>query len=564
MKHIVLSVLATFSLYSQNQYPTDFFISPLDIPIELAGCFGELRPNHFHSGLDIKTNKREGLNVRAVADGYVSRIKISAFGYGKAIYVTHTNGYTSLYGHLCKANGAIEKYIKRKQYLAKSYEIEVFLKPDELPVKKSDIIAFSGNTGGSGGPHLHFEFRDSKTDNIINPMLFGFDKYITDDIKPLVNGLYVYPIDENTIINKFNQPIAASLVLQKDGTYLAQKILAAGKIGFGISTSDQINNSYNKFGIYKAEIFNNGRYMFGYEFNSFSFEEFRYINALIDYQRFITTKQKVQQLFMKKPYPLSIIKTDANYGVLDVTIPNLTQIIRIEISDIHKNKTIINIPIAHADFTKTIVATKPGSQYFIKAATDNILQKKNVELYFPKNTFYNDFNMNFEVKNDTIKIHNNKVPVHFQYTIAITDTVHTNSQMLDYFIARVQNNKIEYVETVRNGNIFTGYTRDLGTFILDKDTVKPEIKITKSIENKNIANQKSIEFIISDDKTGIKSYNGFINDQWILFEYEYKHKKLTYNFDADTYKKGLNNLRIEVVDKVGNIQIFETNFYYEK
>ena len=184
----ILLALILFPLFalSQETYPQDVFQSPLAIPLDISGSFGELRSNHFHSGLDFKTTGVEGLPVYATGDGYVSRIKISTFGYGKAIYITHPNGYTSVYGHLQKANGAIQEYIKKKQYQEKAYEVEMYLYPTELPVKKGDIIAFTGNTGGSGGPHLHFEFRDTKSEQIVNPLHFGFKKFVKDERKPII------------------------------------------------------------------------------------------------------------------------------------------------------------------------------------------------------------------------------------------------------------------------------------------------------------------------------------------------------------------------------------------
>ena len=183
---LVLAILfAPLFIFSQD-YPQDYFQSPLDVPLDVSGSFGELRSNHFHSGLDFKTKGVEGLPVYAAGDGYISRIKISTFGYGKAIYITHPNGYTSVYGHLQKANGAIESFIKARQYKEQSYEVEMYLYPTELPVKKGDVIAFSGNTGGSGGPHLHFEFRNTKSEEILNPMHFGFKKIIKDERKPVI------------------------------------------------------------------------------------------------------------------------------------------------------------------------------------------------------------------------------------------------------------------------------------------------------------------------------------------------------------------------------------------
>jgi murein DD-endopeptidase MepM/ murein hydrolase activator NlpD len=198
MKKFLLLFLISVSVYAQSEYPQDYFRNPLDIPIVLSGTFGELRSSHFHSGLDIKTKQQEGLRVYAAAEGYVSRIKISHFGYGKALYITHPNGYTTVYGHLQKLSDRLERYIKNCQYDKESFEVEVFPTPDELPVEKNEIVAYSGNTGGSGGPHLHFEVRDN-AERPLNPMLFGITA--KDSKAPLVLGVYAYPKDDKAVIN---------------------------------------------------------------------------------------------------------------------------------------------------------------------------------------------------------------------------------------------------------------------------------------------------------------------------------------------------------------------------
>ena len=561
MKFTLFFLVVSAAVFAQNDYPKDYFRSPLNIPIELSGCFGELRTNHFHSGFDIKTQKVEGLNVYAAAAGYVSRIKISTYGYGKAIYITHPNGYTTVYGHLSRANGDIQKYIEDNQYKEKSYEVELFLKPNELPVKKGEIIAFSGNTGGSGGPHLHFEFRDSKTEMIINPMFFGLDKDLPDTKKPTINGLVCYPIDDNSVVNQSNKPVVINLARQEDGTFLAEKVKASGKIGFGINTFDTFDNSYNKFGVYKVEVFNNGEETFGYEFNSFAFEEFRYINALIDYSRFIKMGQRFQKLFMENPYSLSIIKSDENNGIVTVDKANLNKNFRIEISDFKGNKSTITIPIEYSPKPAINVAKIEHSKYFIKANTDANFAKENVEVFFPAKTFYNDFYMDFDVKNDTVYVHNNTVPAHTNYTLTIEDKKHSEAEKEKMFIARMEGKKLEYVPTKRKGTFFTAKTRELGTFVLANDTVGPKITIAKPIEGKWLTGQKNIQLTISDNLSGINTYNGYLNGKWILFEYEYKTKKITHNFDNGLLLEGKNDLKVVVTDNVGNSTIFETSFF---
>ena len=565
MRIFLFALFCGFFANAQTNYPRDYFGSPLDIPIELSGCFGELRPNHFHSGFDIKTQKKEGLNIYAVADGYVSRIKIGIYGYGKAIYITHPNGYTSLYGHLSAGYGKIEQYIKDIQYKEKNYEIEVYLKPTDLPVTKGEIVALSGNTGGSGGPHLHFEFRDSKTDNIFNPMLFGFDKFVKDSKKPTINGLYVYPIEEKSIVNQSNKSVNLSLDLQSDGTFLSQTVKAFGKIGFGINAIDSFDNPGNKYGIYKVEVFDNGKSIFGYQFDSFAFEEFRYINALLDYSKFKICKQKIQKLFVKNPYPLNIIKTDADRGIINVESSSLTKNYKIVISDYMNNQTEIIVPVEYSGLPPTNVVPTQKSKYFVKSNIENVFASENTEVIFPEKIFYEDFYMDFRVKNDTVYLHNGTVPVHANYTLNIDSKKYSEEKMKKMFVAKIEGKKLDYLPTYRKGTIFSAKTRELGTFCLANDEINPKITILKVIEGTNLTKESTISFRISDDLSGINTFNGYLNGKWILFEYEYKQKRLTYKLsDKVAPEIGKNELKLIVADNVGNTTIFETSFLYSE
>jgi len=560
MRSYLFILLFYSSIFAQVNYPKDYFSPPLNIPMQLSGNFGELRLNHFHAGFDLKTMQKGGLEVHAVADGYVSRIKISTFGNGKTIYITHSNGYTSVYGHLQRATDSIEDFIKKKHYAEQSFEIEMYLKPGELVVKKGQIIALSGNTGASEGPHLHFEFRDNITENIINPMLFGFDKFMKDTKKPLISSIYVYPLDDKTIVNQSKRPLLLNLLLQKDGTYLADQVVANGKIGFGINTFDYDDVSFNKNGVYKVQTFYNGIPNFGYQFDTYSFDEMRYVNALIDYSRYKKTQQRVQKLFMRNPYKLSIIKADETNGVLTV-VPNLTSVYRIEVSDFYDNLTAVSIPIKY-DVQPAIIVPEPIlSKYFVKANNDSNFTKDNVSVSFPAGTFYDDFYLNFDVKNDTLFLHDDTVPVHTNFTIEIEDNKYTEAQREKLFIALIDGKKTGYNFTFRKENIFTAKVKTLGKFALVLDTIPPKITIAKSIEGKWLSDKKFIQFTISDGLSGIKSYNGYLNGKWILFEYDNKTKKITHNFSDGIVAEGANELKIIVVDNLGNSTIFETHFF---
>lgn len=555
MRFSILTLLFCQFIFAQTEYPKDYFDPPLDIPMQLSGNFGELRPNHFHAGFDLKTNQREGLNVYAVADGYVSRIKISTFGNGKCIYITHPNGYTSVYGHLQTTLGEIQHYVNQTHYKEKAFEIEMFPKPGELPVTKGQLIALSGNTGSSEGPHLHFEIRDTKSEFVINPMFFGYDKNIKDTKKPTISSLYVYPMD-NTTVNQSKQPLLLNLSLQKDGTYLASKVKTNGKIGFGINAVDFDDVSGNRNGVFNVSTFVNGNQNYNYQFNTYSFNEMRYINALIDYPRYKKSGQRIQKLFMKTPFPLSIIKTDSLHGIIPVE-PNLASTYRIEVSDYFGNLNAITVPVEY-DAATTVVYEEPvTSKYFIKVSKDYNFEKDNMSVFFPAGTFYDDFNLNFDVRNNKIYIHDDVVPVHSNFTITIKDSTYSKALRDKVFIGR----NGSYNATTRKDDVYTAKSKILGQFGLVLDTIAPVIKIAKPIEGKWISDLKTIQFTISDSLSGIKSYNGYLNGDWVLFEYDNKTRKITHRFDDALLAEGANDLKIEVIDNVGNSAIFETQFF---
>lgn len=552
--------LFSFLSFGQNQYPKDYFRSPLDIPLQLSGNFGELRPNHFHSGFDFKTQQKEGFKVYAAADGYIIRIKISEGGYGKAIYINHPNGYTTVYGHLQSGFGATERYIKSEQYKAKSYEIDVALNPNLLKIIKGEVIAISGNTGGSDGPHLHFEIRDTQSEKIINPLFFGFDSVITDTKRPAINSLWAYPLDDNSIVNQSKRPISVNLSLQNDGTYITEKILATGNIGFGITTFDYDDVSWNSNGIYKVQMFVNGRTDFGYQFDSFAFDETRYVNALIDYERYKKLGQRVQKLFMKNPFLLSIIKPGFNNGIFSIS-NNLIQYCRIEVSDFNQNVAKIYIPIQYSSLQPKVAEVPPTCKYFVKAKKENIFVDDNVTVTFPANTFYDDFYMNFEVKNDVLHLHEDTVPAHTNFSITFEDSITAEKDRDKMFIGAINKNKVNYVNTKRYKNSFTIYTKYMGEYKIVKDIVPPLVKSDKNIEAKWISNLNVLKFTISDALSGIKSYDGFLNGKWILLEYDSKTNKLVHHFSDGIVDEGKNDLKLVVTDNVGNSTIFETHFF---
>ncbi len=387
-------------------------------------------------------------------------------------------------------------------------------------------------------------------------MFFGFDKNLKDTKKPVISNVLIYPLD-GTTANQSKLPLLLNLALQKDGTYLANKVKANGKIGFGITAVDFDDVSANRNGVYNVSTFFNGNQNYNYQFNTYSFDEMRYINALVDYPRYKKSGQRVQKLFMKTPFALSIIKTDSLRGILPVE-PNLASVYRIEVSDYFGNLNSVNVPIEYDSATPIVNAEPITSKYFVRYNADAIFEKENMSVFFPAGTFYDDFNMNFEVKNNKIYIHEDVIPVHSNFTITIKDSTYSENLRDKLYIGR----NTSYNGTIRKGDVFTAKAKTLGQYGLVLDTIAPVIKIAKPIQDKWISDMKSIQFTIGDSLSGIKSYNGYLNGNWVLFEYDNKTRKITHQFDADSMvEEGANDLKIEVIDNVGNSAIFETHFF---
>ncbi|RDY61030.1 M23 family metallopeptidase [Flagellimonas nanhaiensis] len=546
-------------LPAQEKYPKNVFGSPLEIPLILAGTFGELRSNHFHSGIDIKTQRRQGLPVLAIADGTVTRIKISHWGYGKALYVAHPNGYTSVYAHLQKFGPEIEQYIKKQQYKKQSYEIEVFPDYGELKVTQGSTIAYSGNTGGSSGPHLHFEIRSSVTEKPTNPLLYGYE--VRDATNPSLLGLFAYPISDDAVVNQSARKIQLNFTKQPDGTFLADKVNAIGTIGFGFNGFDRQDLAANKNGVYSVKQTVNGRVYSEYDFETFSFGETRYINTLIDYSHFGKFRQRIQKCF-KEPYNrLGIYRTLHNNGKIAVK-DGLSYKVELSISDIEDNTIKIVIPVDGKREAVKMKKEDPETSDFIIANKPNNFDLGAAKVYFPANTFYEDFYIDLAKGADTVSIHNNKVPAHRNFTISFDAKKFSEEEKRRLFIARLDENlEPRYSKTFKRDGSFTTRTRTLGTYTLVKDTVPPSIKPKNFKERQWLSNYSYLSLLISDDLSGINSYEATLNGEWILMEYEPKTKTITYNFEDTTLDNTQCDLKVTVTDNVGNSNTFTSTFF---
>ncbi|HUH26175.1 MAG TPA: M23 family metallopeptidase [Flavobacterium sp.] len=534
---------------AQAKIAPDFGV-PINIPLLVSGSFGELRSDHFHSGVDFTANYKVGDPVYAPADGVINRIKVSMFGYGKALYLKHTNGYTTVYGHLNAYGEKIHFYVKGKQYQDKKFEIELFPLANELPIKKGEIIGYIGNTGGSGGPHLHYEIRNTESEHILNPLTVYLNDKVIDTEAPIISSVYVYSLTNETIVEETNRSFEIPLK-KANGSYKSHTINAKGTIGFGINTYDTQNNSRGKNGIYKIVTYLNGVKTFEVVFDEFSFTETRHINHYIDYKYYKQTGNRIQKLFIVNDLPLSLIKTKKNNGVIALEKEQDFNY-RIEVYDAHLNKQIIEIPLKYVNYNK-IETSLPEGKY-IDYLKDYAFEEQNVSVEWDARTFYEDVYLDIELKENTVKLHKDEYPVQKNINIKmlIPDDYPNKEQT---FIGLIENKKVKYFDTWKRGNDFRIRTKELGTYQLVQDVKAPFITFLN--DKKTFEHTDELIFEIEDDLSGIGTYNGFLNNEWILMEYDYKTKKLTHQLKDQKYLKGTNVLRVEVSDRVGNNTKFE-------
>jgi murein DD-endopeptidase MepM/ murein hydrolase activator NlpD len=558
---------ATISAQNNTIYPKGDFINPMDIPLNLAGNFGELRGNHFHSGFDFRTNAEEGYLIKAVADGYVSRIKVSAFGYGNALYITHNNGYVSVYGHLQRYDSTISNYVIKKQYELESFEVDLFPQKNEILVNQGQLIALSGNTGGSEGPHLHFEIRDQKTEEIINPYYFGFD--IEDTIPPSIEGIAIYPIDQHSKVNGSNTPKYFEVKKLGSNNYtLKEDITLSGKIGFGLITYDVENGSANKNGTYAYELKKDSAILFKYACNRFSFDQTRYINAHLDYGKMKKNKERYQRCFVLPGNNLKHYETDEHKGVYEFN-DTLVHNVIIKAFDFKKNTSTFEMKCKSAISTSTIKS--PNLKDLLLYNKANQFNKEDIAVDIPLHCLYQDVVFkyaktagNSKLLSDVHHILNEETPVHSAYILRIKPKALALKQKDKLLVVSIDD---EGNPSSEGGEYENGFVvaklRNFGNFAVMMDTTAPSIKLLNYDKEKSVFKQNKIDLKISDNLSGIKNYKGTIDGVWVLLQHDNKEKTLTYNFDEKLLKSEEEHIfEVTIIDKKGNSKKLTTKFNY--
>ena len=539
------------SLLLFGQFEKDL-IAPLEIPFSISGTFGEPRSSHFHLGIDIKTQGKEGLEVKSISSGSVSRIRISLGGYGKAIYIDHPNKTTSVYAHLKKFAPKIESYIKKFQYENETYTIQKFPKKDKLLIEKGEVIGFSGNTGGSSGPHLHFEIREKKSQKPVNPLLY--DLPVNDLVRPQLQKLFIFYTHENVILNRI-QPILLERV--NDSLYKTAMIETSGKIGIGIQMFDRQDYSYSRNGVYSTKVFVNGKIISHYKFDKLIINESKKLYQVIDYKNYTQKRLKIFKLFYKSGNKLNFMNTLVDQGIFKVELGKSYQII-IEIEDFSGNKSTIE---AFIEGTENKIKPVELRGRLIKTDREYSFTLKNKELFFPSKTFFNDVKIELFENKDQIEIGPNLFPIANSFEIKFGFNEKDSLRSAQTFIAKKMKKSLVYLPTKLEENKLIAKVNELGVYTLARDSVAPTIVPDNFKKNQWLSKYKSLNLKIDDDFSGIKKYRGTINGEWVLFEYEPKRKILTYDFFDKYSEKLKHNLELEVEDNVGNKKIYKTTFF---
>ena len=560
MRFITILLLSLFINDLKSQSNQNFV---MDLPINLSGTFGELRTNHFHSGIDIKTNRVEGLNIYSYEKGYISRIQVSTYGYGKAIYITHPDGKITVYAHLSKFSEKIQNYVKDIQYKRKKFAIKVYPKESEILIEKNEIIGYSGNTGSSSGPHLHFELRD-KNNMPVNPLKYR-NIEIIDTIIPSLKGVYYKELKykNGNLEDNYSRFKKIKFIENDNGKYLTDTIYTNGVIGFGVNSFDLMNNSNNVYGLNKIITKINDSVNFKINFDKFSFDEWTYINTFVDYAYFKRTNEKIQKLYIENINPLNLYDRNLGDGALKLNdSKNILIDYKIILFDFNNNTTVINIPIVFTDQRKEEIFQKKGN-INIQNNLDKKIRLENYFVEFKKGTFDYNTSLTISESNNTINIDNDTIPLRKPFTIKYSlKNIDDSRKKYLYLGMKGPKNYHYFISSEKFNDSIIGHAKKLGKFKILTDSIPPDINFYNLKNDQWISNRKKLTIKINDNESGIKSFNGWINNKWILLEYESKKNMLTYDFeDKVNSNDSKNELVVSVKDNCGNVSMKKITFY---
>ncbi|MDR1436552.1 MAG: M23 family metallopeptidase [Candidatus Symbiothrix sp.] len=529
--------------------------SPLDIPLFLSGNFCELRHNHFHSGLDIKTEGRAGLPVKAVKAGSISRISVSPYGYGRAVYIRHPDGTTSVYGHLNNFIPAVESAVLDSQYRKESFSVDLQFSPGRFPVKQGEVFAFSGNTGGSGGPHLHFELRETASGKLIDPLPF-FKGRIKDSRPPEIREIRLFPQPGRGLVSGKPENRQLPFLKNKEGKQTPALLEAWGEIGAGIKAYDRMNGTSNIYGVNEIQLKVDGREIYHSVMDTLVLDNTRYINAFIDWTEWIENKSLFMKSFTEPGNRAGFNRSPGN-GLIHIT-EEKNYHLEYLLKDVYGNSSRIAFTLVGK---KAPLLPLPENKTVFRQDRDNEYRGKGIELKIPAGNLYSDLYFDPDTAGalspfSPLYLLGERIPLHSYTTLVLDITGDTCPDKTKYGVVQVYKKKKNWLGgEYRNGRISVSI-RELGCFSVETDTVSPVIT---PLRPANWKTSGRISFKITDNLSGISSYRGTLDGQFILFEYDAKTNSLFAVYDPKRMKKS-GSLEVVVTDAAGNETAYTGKF----
>jgi murein DD-endopeptidase MepM/ murein hydrolase activator NlpD len=562
---LIFSLLSGYTSNAQDPAKKAGYINPMEIPLDLSGNFMEPRSNHFHSGLDMRTQGREGVPVRAVADGWVSRIKISPWGYGKAVYIDHPDGHTSVYGHLQQLKGPVGKACIDAQYRMKDFSIDWTPEKGAVQVKQGEVIGLSGNTGSSGGPHLHFELRNTANQHALDPQALGIS--VPDKTPPEIFGVRLYPLTDSSRIGPY-PPKAVGFPTQggagRYGLKPGDIPMAYGTVGLALHTIDRYDGMAAKFGVRRIEVFVDSVAVFSTRFDAVDFNTNRYCNAHMDYALYKGNKMEYHRCYRLPNNKLRIYGKEEAQGHIPLT-PGRDHHVRFKVTDANGNVSTLTFMLrgATAEASRSWGTAVPDGSLF-RYDTENVLAEDGVSLTLPALALYDDTYVGYERKAAPTKaiaplhvLHDPLVPIHSNSTLRI-EVPDLKEEWRSKALIVSMNGKTSAVGGTYADGAITAQVRSFGSYTVMVDTVPPVIKNADLRTDMN--GRSSFTLKITDDLSGVDSWKATLDGTWILMEYEPKTNSLTHTFDTHTQAPGKKTFKLDVTDDRGNTSRYELVF----
>jgi hypothetical protein len=545
------------------------YAPPMKNVMSLSANFGEVRPNHLHSGVDFRVGGVEGEPVYAVAKGYVSRIVIRPDGYGNALYVAHPSGTTSVYGHLQRFAAPIAAWAYEKQHANRSFFLDAELGPLDFPLLQGDLIGFAGNSGSSSGPHLHFELRDRRQQPL-NIMRQGIYK-LADTRPPTIRRLLVYTFDTVQGAALPKSPKILTVRQAKTALTLAASdtVEVDGACYFGLDMFDRVNGSERTFGASSCSLRLNDSLVFAYSMDVFGFDETRYCNAMVDFSRKLLYNEKIIRLYVAPGNRLSIYREVKRQGVVALKRGEKAKI-SIAIADDAGNTSTLAFWVKRAAKTGKKRAAE-GAQKIMLWSQDNAYEANGFKLHIPTGALYEAAALEVQSlkpssgsASPVFWVKQPATPPHIAVRIGVKANVPQRLQEKAVVVCMDANGGKNALATSFRPPYFTASSRSWGYFFVEIDTIPPKIVPANFTDGGRLSSaQRYIALTVKDNLSKIKSYAGYVDDSWALFEYDEKSNRMRYTIDSARVKTGMqHNIIFVATDVAGNNGSFTCDLFF--